>query len=452
MKVDNKKRDLSVSVMIFWGIIFFFFLGKQGPVMGPDSQTYIDYTDFNGVMPAYPLFISVLKIFLGEGNYLQGVFVVQGIIALVCSVYLTNSLKKQFGLLKWEMIIVFCLSLLPYAYSLPEYVVSHEIMTESLSFSVFYVFISFMLKGMLEKKISSIFCGALPLLLLVLFRSQLLFLGVVYVSIIIYYCWAHSLFKDGRTVKRLLLLLCGIAVVVMLVFSIRSKVAGSGENEKASQFVNSFFGKAMYLIDEEDYLNFEDEKLRDMCKRLFESIDETGRRLPYAQEGLLKWEDIIVGQNENRKLGNDVMYEYYIDTAPHLSYWEKLELIEKDKTDIVKSIIFNNLSDFIKMYFYLLPSSFLSMVFIQKRSIYLLCNIYAIFFYTIYFCLMWKIYRNKSRETFLFAGLIMGTSVLNVLCTNAIMYGMQRYLVYTFGLLYIAVFLMYRSIRGQTCR
>lgn len=449
--IENKKRYLSVILMIFLGVVFFFFLGEHGPVMGPDSQTYIEYTDFNGVMPAYPFFISILKAFLGEEHYLYGVFVVQGIVALFCSLYLAGSIKKQFGLSEWEVVVVFGLSLLPYAYSLPENVTSHEIMTESLSFSVFYIFISLIMRGMLSKKLGAVLCAAFPLLILVLLRSHLLFLWLVYVAVIIYCCYVQKLFLNDQSIKRIILIFGGTLIVVIAAFAIRSKKASEG-SEKASQFVNSFFGKAMYIIDEDDFLRFEDDKMKDICKRLFESMDKTGRRLPYARKGLLKWEDIIVGQNENRKLGNDVIYEYYIDTAPHLSYWEKLKLIEEDKTNIIKTIIFNNLGDFLKMYFYLLPSSFLCMVFIQKRSIYLFCNIYAIFFYATYLILLWKVYKNKSKDIFLFALLVLGTSVLNVLCTNVIMYGMQRYLVYTFGLLYIVAFLMYRSLRGRTCK
>ena len=54
--------------------------------------------------------------------------------------------------------------------------------------------------------------------------------------------------------------------------------------------------------------------------------------------------------------------------------------------------------------------------------------------------------RNKvfSRELKVaFGGMLI--SILNVLCTNLVHYALQRYLVYTMGLLYIAMFVMIRS-------
>lgn len=449
MKGKNKSEFVYMGMMLVIGIAFFFFLGESGPIMGADGMAYLEYTDFNGVMPAYPFFITVIRFILGETYYLYGVFISQGIIALTCSLYLVVTVRKNYALKNWEMVLMFIMSLLPYAYSLPEYVVTHEIMTESLAFSVFYLFLTCIIKGISAKELKSILIGAIPLLGLILLRSQLLFMSVAYLGAILYLCVNQRLIKNKIVLRKVAGILFLALLIVIATFAIRSQVVGKAKN---SQLVNAFFGKAMYIIDEEDYLYFKDATMQEKCKRLFESMDETGRRWEYAKKGLLKWEDVIVGQNENRKLGNDVLYEYYMDTAPQLSYWEKLELVEADKTVIIKTILVHNIGDLLKMYLCMLPSGFLCMVFIQKRSIYLLCNIYGAIFYATYIGLLWKTHKEGKKKEFEFSLLILAVSALNVLCTNIIMYGMQRYLVYTFGMLYIAMYMMLRSLYGRTCR
>ena len=55
----NKKERITWIIIIAIGVLFFFVLGEKGPVLCKDSPQYLQYNDFNSVMPLYPLFISI---------------------------------------------------------------------------------------------------------------------------------------------------------------------------------------------------------------------------------------------------------------------------------------------------------------------------------------------------------------------------------------------------------
>ena len=50
---------------------------------------------------------------------------------------------------------------------------------------------------------------------------------------------------------------------------------------------------------------------------------------------------------------------------------------------------------------------------------------------------------NRIAETVL---LISGTAIMNVVSTNLILFGLQRYMVYTYGMFYMAMFLAVRAL------
>ena len=436
----NKKEKITWIIIIAIGVLFFFVLGEKGPVLCKDSPQYLQYNDFNSVMPLYPLFISLHHFIFGETIYLNAVFVTQGILALISCILLTAYIQKEFEVGCIAKAIIFVMSLLPYAYTLPEHVSSHEIMTESLAFPLFYIFVIILLYGIIQSKYIYIFVDLLPLFALIMLRSHLLFLAAFYFLVICYILIKERNYFVNHK-KTIIGIIIGI-VFISSCFFIWRQASRSRSDENSPQIVNALFGKALYIMDDDDIILFHDEDMRTISERLFNAVDKKHQRLEYAKKGLLKWEDITYGFNDDMKIGNDVIYDYYRETSPELSYEEKINLVEIAKTEIVKKVIINNFSEFMIVFLYMLPSGLLSMVFIQKRSIYLLCNIYGVIFYSLYLILMFRSFQIKQTKVGLSALIIVLLSVLNVTITNVIHYGLQRYFVYTFGLMYIVLYIM----------
>ncbi len=443
----DKNEIFSWCCIAILGTFFFFFLGEKGTILCKDSTQYLQYTNFNSVMPTYPLFLLLLKYIFGEILYMDYVFIFQGILAFVSSLFVTKTLQKIYHLKSIEIILVFVFTLAPYAYTLPEHVSSHEVMTESLAFPIFYLWFITILKSFLTRKLKYIINSSILLVILISLRAQLLLLLLVYAFLMFYFVKIAVKHNERmkRIFKKILILFLLVIFTIGVMFGVRQKIAETNSEENASQLVNAFLGKMLYLSEKNDAEYFESEEMKEIFQQLYSRIDDKRQRLQYSDRGLLLWDDISYCANDNMKIGIDVIYFYYREKKPDLSYYEIMPLSEVAKTEIVKTLFIHKLGDLIYIYLWMLPSGFLSMVFIQKRSIYTLCTLYGALFYIFYLLVLYYSYKKDMRNEKVIGELTIGISALNVLVTNVILYGMQRYLVYTFGLMYISVYLMIRT-------
>ena len=96
----------------------------------------------------------------------------------------------------------------------------------------------------------------------------------------------------------------------------------------------------------------------------------------------------------------------------------------------------------------MLPQGFISTVFFQIEEIYGLCHVYTLLIYIAAFIL--TIYGIKKRKVSrcryeLMAGvLVLNVGMVVVICT--VFFGMQRYLIYGFGIFYTALLLILEDI------
>lgn len=169
-------------------MIFFLFVGEHNQVMQKDSQVYISWIYTRGVMPIYPLFIEMLKLLFGEVNYLYAAVVIQGIISVVCSIDFCLFIKKQFKLHDIEFFIIFLLSLLVYTIEAPEVINNHFILTESLTYPLFYIYMKYLLRGLLNASRKDMYINWIWALILSLIRSQLQLLWAVSAVV---FAWLH---------------------------------------------------------------------------------------------------------------------------------------------------------------------------------------------------------------------------------------------------------------------
>ena len=116
---------------------------------------HLNFHHHIGVAPGYPLFIHVIQVLFGDSLYLHVTAVIQ-IALLVFSIFwLIRTIDKIFQLKVWEVLLVWGFSMLPFVMLLPEDPIGHELMTESLTYPLFYLFIAETAKGIIWKKKAS---------------------------------------------------------------------------------------------------------------------------------------------------------------------------------------------------------------------------------------------------------------------------------------------------------
>ena len=135
-----KREYLYWLILLGVGIFYFFFAGEKGYVLWSDSAGYIKAHYERE--PLYPLLLMACRMMLGEKLYLYGVVVIQSIAALTAVIVLMQCIRKEFRLNRMESAIAYLLLLLPYGldtmWSEPRSNYTHAIMTDALSYSMFY--------------------------------------------------------------------------------------------------------------------------------------------------------------------------------------------------------------------------------------------------------------------------------------------------------------------------
>lgn len=489
----RKKEWLFYGSLVLLSIFVFLLLGESGYVLFDDSPSYMNfYANMEGVMPIYPFFLHGNKLLFGEERYLYAVIVEQAVIASICVILFTGMIKKRFRLKYWEAYVCYGLTLMPFTTNMPEAMTTHEILTEGLAYAVFYLFMAALMFAVWDKSFKWLGVSCLAALFLSLIRSQLQILfgvcGVICIYIVLL-CRSNIGMK-----KWFLRILCGLAgcmiislAGVVCVGKISSayqqfkdearkeqqeitkqqeaqeqpkqqeslgteredKIEKKKPELQTSQYVSLIFSRGMYEADAEDYLLFEDEMVRELYLVLYPFVDREQCRYVYAAPGLWMWKDIVGGIGSVGRKCFYVQNEFYQNNYPELAYSGAYSTVRNNnQIQIGLTLIKAHFGRFLYHTAMLLPQAFICTVFFQIKQIYLLCHLVTLFLYLSAAVLMIWAYRDKKvgRPYGELMCAVLGTNLVMVLVISLVFFGQQRYLVYNFGIFYIAYFLLFMQL------
>ncbi len=446
--VNEKNKELIFTVaMIVIGILFFFFIGEKGYVLSRDSEIYINGYYGTTVMPLYIFFMDCLKWIFGTQIYLNMAIIIQGILAIAASIFLTRYIQKTFALKSWQMLIVYILSFLPYAYSLPSHIATHEIMTEAVAFPIFYFFFIFFFDGIKEMHWIKFGISAGIAFLLIFIRSQLLILIPVLII------GSAILFIRKRNIKRKsIILFLGICLLLLIGVFIALK---NTDNPRIFRFLDgtqigdALVGRTIYISDSEDINLFSDKDVQGAFQVLYDFAEENDQRYSYNDaRGKTRFDKIAEGINYITRSSWELLVDYCEGNGWHYTRSEEFQ------TDIAITLIFNHMDLFLINFFELAFPSLMAAIFVQKESIYTLCIWATVILYGIGILL--AVLDRKKKNACLLYLLVMLILVINVVLVNILFMGLQRYVVYTFGLYYISLFIiccdLMKTIKDKSSR
>ncbi len=476
-------------------VIVFLFLGDTGYVLFDDSPSYMNfYANMEGVMPIYPFFLHGNKLLFGEERYLYAVVVEQAAIASICVIVFTGVIKKRFCLKYWEAYVCYAFTLIPFTTNMPEAMTTHEILTEGLAYAVFYLFMTALMCAVWDKSIKWFGISCLVALILSLIRSQLQILfgvcGVIWIYIVVL-----RKLNIGKK-KYIRRILCGLAGCIIIslagvasvgkISSVYQQFKEEGRREQqelakrqeaqeqpkeqerldtadqdedkiekkkpklqTSQYVSLIFSRGMYEADAEDYRLFAEGQVRDLYLTIYPQVDQAQCRYAYATPGLWMWKDIVGGIGS---VGVKCLYiqnEFYQENYPDLVYSDRYSTVRNhNQIKIGLTLIRAHFGRFLYHTAMLLPQAFICTVFFQIEQIYLLCHLVTLFLYLSAAVLTVWAYKDKKagRAYGEFMGTVLGTNLVMVFVISLVFFGQQRYLVYNFGIFYIAGFLLFLQL------
>ncbi len=476
---EAKKRYAQILVLFLLGIGFYLFSGQEWMVLEKDSQFYLDATtNMSGVMPIYPLFLSVVKYIFGETLYLDAAVVIQSIIAILFTMIFVLYLQYTFRLKFIETILFYIGAMLPFAIDLPRVCATHQMMTESLAFSFFYIYFMFLMQYVLSGKRKWVFVTTGMAVFMALIRSQLLFLIII--TAIFFVCMEFAKGKKSRGIKRwikagLNLLLCVVISYLLVLFVYKVKesyyvyvlpvvnnwsqnteveVSESKNEEKEneltaeseeikyqetmSQMTHLIIIRGLFEADEEDVILFETPEMQEIFRRVYDEVDKRQYRYEYAEPGLYMWKNLVKDKIANvavETIGN------YLSENPE---------IHIDKEEVMRELGMKVLLKHFDRYLYhsirLMIVGFISSVFFQIEKIYLLCHLITLFLFVfsiwgMLYCIKYK----GEKNVVVFAGMAVGFICLLVGVITLVFVPLQRYMVYAMGIFYCSLYLLMKE-------
>ena len=299
--INIKKDDFIILIVLMViGIIIFFFVGRnRGYVLYKDSEAFLKtgYREaYNvGMMPGYCFLVEIIRRIIGEKRYLDVLAFLQGLLAIVVLIRFSFFIKDEFKLNIPETILIFVLSTLPYWYSMPEEIATHAIMTESVSFSVMYIYMYYMLKGIYHSSYRNMTFAVVSAFIMTLIRKQLilfLLLGIVVIA----YMLMRRIIKKKRVLFIILLgavISCFVGLFSAYLYSYPQKSSMTFD-----QVTYSLAGKAIYMSKSEDSEYYSDKDSRAVFELLYEYADQGEMLYSYADSAdQMKWQHAIKGMN-----------------------------------------------------------------------------------------------------------------------------------------------------------
>lgn len=479
MPFNIRKKWIQVLILAIIGIVFYLILGQEWLNLADDSPSYLYPAGQQGVMPVYPLFLFLIRRIFGENRYLDAAVVIQSLIALLSTMAFVLYLKKQFSFNFPETILLYLACMLPFSIYLPEAGITHYILTEGLTYALFYLYFLFLLNYVLKQETKWLLLTIAMSVFLELTRSQLIFLPAATAAAFI--CVTFIKHKNMRiwkkaaaTLLHMIIAAAGVIAVVVFVYKIYGwyltdqlptiqayqqemtalstdvpdqknesgtavqsvqKKASSNNPRSTSQFTTLIVIRGVYEIDETDIALFDTKEMQEIFQRVFEAVDAQQYRYVYARQDLYIWKDLV-------KDGISPLVSKTIR-----SYLEENPGVELDVAQVRRELGLKILLHHFDRYLYhsmrLMISSFIASVFFQIEKIYFLCHIITLLLFLmdvigIIYCLK----RSDNKRIAVFALTTLVLIVIMVVTTDLVFIGLQRYVVYAMGVFYCSLYLL----------
>lgn len=509
MKQSEKKKEIIFYGSILFGsILLFTLVGEKGYYEYPDSWQYMGLNGGQGIMPVYPLFIHFHRMILGNDNYLYGVIISQTILTIVCLMIYLIWLRKRFRPGYMVSGLIYLTALVPFTLDFPAVMGNHAILTEALTYPLFYLFAVSFVEAMIQKKYGWVCLNFVMGIILALIRTQMQICLAFTAAVLLYIVWRESAGKKAiyRIGKIFLTVFIGIGIVligeasilqingrlqvitdycklkiaeenvwiewdeeaelvasnVSIMMEMRqdetddgpvslqrvTNIAGVGASNVTGQMDSILIDRTFYEMDEEDRKLFEDEEIQALFLEYYEQADLEKARYVYARKGLWKWKDIMNGT----AAGTACMYkgwQNYLEKIPDSPFQDWSYCMQVNR-QIAVTLMKTHWPRMLYHTLCMLPQGFICTVFFQKEAIYGLCHIYTLLVYVLaIIATVFGFWRGRNVFLEERSEFMLGILVLNigmVVIISVIFFGMQRYLIYGFGLFYGALLLMLEEI------
>ncbi len=441
------KQHLVDLILLLLTILFFVLPGDFVPQFTNDSIGYIDKLILRS--PLYPLWLSLFRCFFSEDFYLTAVIIGQTILAIFSVTALGMTIRKLFTVKPLLYCILYPFLLFPYGIELltsdTPLLYQRTILTEGLSYSLFYLYLIFFLTALCRNHAKALLGSYLCSAILILLRGQMQLTLIFSVLLSIYLLFSMRKFKK-QFLSLLGSMLCGIILLLVITKSITFVYSQHvfGEPVKPEFTNTSYMINFLYTADDLDRSLFDNHPESEFINLIFDDLESSG--YVYANRGttLSDRRNHLMDANLYLKLHSYIpLANSYYGSDPSFSDADIYNTYESVAHDLLIALAPRHFGQWLSGFFSLFFYGTCEAVFFLYPPLKTLCYVYA---YVVYFAALFlSVYRLKKAHDsiaarFMLCTLIMLTGNLAACCITIGSTG--RYLSYFWGLFYIAGLLL----------
>lgn len=441
-----KKKEIPVWILsfLFFGILCAVF----GVGLYPDSESYLHMAAERE--PLYPLFLHICQILFGN-HQLQGAIILQNILAACSVAYFTCVmsrlfLKEEKSVLAWVgTLILWGCALMPHLMtplgSASHMVLSNSILTEGLTYPLYLLFTTELIRGLFEKEDlqKQAYAQALfSVFLLLMLRNQMLTTLVVWLIVV-----GFSVLKRKATWRRKILQCGGLFLAVVLVLFLKSSCFQIYYNHYCDGYSGKdlgnvgFLANVLYLADDKEDVIIQDNALQTAYEQM---------RTEQKKQGLFV-------QRGGTPVGRALNYEDCYDPlkfdiiqpilekelyAQGMAGREVNARVYEQCGELFQGLLSTVMGDYIHLILDNLCLGLIRTVSLP-RGIFLVAGVGV--YLVLLVLLLWNGRKKGSKEISLLLILALGMTLLHTGATAAVIMCLSRYVIYNTTLLYSAGFL-----------
>lgn len=465
--IKNKKTEAAVLyvLMVLIGVIILDIPFGLEPVMFDDSPAFLQTKAGAVPMLGYPLFLSLNRRVFGEIHYLQIAVAWQIAFNLSGSILLIRCLRKKLALNMAESIMFYVLSFVPHTVFMPEGMSSRMIVTEALAFPLFYLLVICMVEAIWERKIKYGIIGLLIAILLLLVRTQLMLTLLIPVGVIFYLIVVRL-----ETGKKYNLFLRGvIGICASLLFFIGALCIYTRLDNLLRHGMVILNRPVQIEYEEEQNTKQEDAAATELTEASNQdiNINSQGRgtfcsnmifNAEYDDKELFAdpdlsgfYEELYRGLQAKKMLLNSLDMDLFIADRIFVQiqgvYRESQYIAAQygrggeAVVRIAETLFRKHPLRWLKSGALQAPSGLISTVFFHRREIYWLSYLVTfLIYFGAFVSVIWAIKKKVPRAAIEFMVLAILINFLFVFATAAVFIALQRYVIYGFGIFYMALY------------
>ncbi|MCM1121755.1 MAG: hypothetical protein NC416_04150 [Eubacterium sp.] len=445
MEIVRLKKIPIKSWCILAGLLVFFggMLAVYGVGVYNDSEQYI--TMHIHREPLYPLYLAFFRRLCGEG-YLPVAMAGQGVLAAVGIWVLAEYLAARFRLGIWGELVVVGLHLIPHL--MTRYVsalhifMENSVMSEALCIPLFYFFVYFLLRMLLEHCRRDAVLALVSAFLLSMTRGQMMSTILMWMVLLVF---RMILEKKYRT-------LIAPVLAIAAVFGLRSLAVHVYNYGVTGYFMGNTYGQVnmltniVYACDQEDGAVFDEGSLeKEFFERFYAEADAMGLNYRYGGDTFRQRAEHLEEFHDQLKFQVlEADLSAYFFSLGEVDYYQQSSMSDEMAGRMLKKLLPACFGQWLYDYILLCTNGFIRSI----AVVHPLINWAAVLFYVAAVLLViWHIWRTGRYD----AAWVMGTALLfivaNVCATSMTIMCLSRYMIYGFSLFYTALFLSVRELK-----